>query len=118
MIPNSKARQIIIKSLAFENGDSLCKMIIRLLKARLVPLKELIWDKINIESHEHGDLWIKVWGTTKMSNVVIVANKDILKGNVNKASLETMFSIIIYSEHSSFLDYAEGVAKAGIGLMM
>ena len=40
MIPNSEARQIRIESLTFENGNSLCKRIIRLLKARSAPLEE------------------------------------------------------------------------------
>ena len=42
MIPNSEARQIIIESLAFENANSLCKRIIRPLKARSAPLEEWI----------------------------------------------------------------------------
>ena len=40
MIPNSKARQIIIESLTFENASSQCKRIIRPLKERSVPLQE------------------------------------------------------------------------------
>ena len=59
MISNSEVRQIIIESLAFENANSLCKRIIRPLKARSAPLEEWIQDTINIASHEHDDTWIK-----------------------------------------------------------
>ena len=55
-----------------------------------------------------------------MSNVIIVANKVSLNRIVDRILLETMFFLrisIIHSECPSLLDYAEGVAKAGIGLM-
>lgn len=53
-----------------------------------------------------------------MSNVIIMANKVTLKGVVDRAFLETRFSLIImYLEYPSFLDYTKGVAKAAIGLM-
>ena len=52
-----------------------------------------------------------------MSTVIISANK-VTKVIVDRAFLETMFfQRIIHSQHPSLLDYAEGVAKAGIGLM-
>ena len=52
-----------------------------------------------------------------MSNVTIVANKVTLKGIVDREFLETMFFLtIIHTEHSSLLDYEEGVAKADTGL--
>ena len=45
-------------------------------------------------------------------------NKVNLNGTVDRVFLETMFFLrIIHSECPSLLDYAEGVAKAGIGLM-
>ena len=53
-----------------------------------------------------------------MSNVIIVANKVTLKEIVNRAFLETMFFLkIIRSECTSILDYAEVMARAGIGLI-
>ena len=52
MIPNSETKQIIIESLSFENTNSLCKRIIRPLKARSTPLEEWIQDTISIESHD------------------------------------------------------------------
>ena len=53
-----------------------------------------------------------------MSSVKIVANKVTLKGIINRAFLEAMFILsTIHTEYPSLLDYAEGVAKAGIGLM-
>ena len=52
-----------------------------------------------------------------MSNVTIVAHKVTLKGTVDKVFLETMFFLrIIHSECTSFPDYAEGIAKAVIGI--
>ena len=53
-----------------------------------------------------------------MSSVITVASKVTIKGTVDRAPLETMlFLRIVYSQHPSFLDYVEGVAKAGIGLV-
>ena len=87
IIPNSEAIQIILKSLLFENANSLCKRIIKLLKARSAPLEECIWDSINIESHDHDDAWKGVpdiWRKIKISSVTIVANKVTLKVTVNR----------------------------------
>lgn len=42
MIPESEARKIIIETLAFENANSQCKMIIGPLKARSASLEEWI----------------------------------------------------------------------------
>ena len=39
MIPNTKAKQIIIESLAFENVNSQCKGIIRPLKVRSAAME-------------------------------------------------------------------------------
>ena len=58
MIPNSEARQIIIGSLAFNDANSQCKMIIGPLKARLAPLEEYTQDIIITESHDHDGAWI------------------------------------------------------------
>ena len=53
-----------------------------------------------------------------MPGVSIIVNKAIKKGTVNRAFLETKFcQNIIPTELPAFLDYAEGVAKAGTGLM-
>ena len=59
MIPDSEDGQIIIKSLAFKNANSLCKRITWSLKAMSAPLEEWIWDTINLDSHEHDDTWIE-----------------------------------------------------------
>ena len=53
-----------------------------------------------------------------MSNVIIVANKVILNGMVDRMVSETMFFLrITYSERPSLLDYVEGMSKAGNGLI-
>ena len=57
MTPNSEVRRIIIEPLAFENANSLCERIIRLLKARSAPLEEWVQDNINIVSHDPDDAW-------------------------------------------------------------
>ena len=59
MISNSKARQIVAESLAFENANSQNKRIIRPLKVRSSSLEEWIQDTINSETHEHDDAWIR-----------------------------------------------------------
>ena len=53
-----------------------------------------------------------------MSNVIIVANKVILNGIVDRMVSETMFFLrITYSEHPSLLGYVEGMSKPSIGLI-
>ena len=53
-----------------------------------------------------------------MSNVIIVANKVILKEIVDREFLETvLFLRIIRSECPFLPNYVESMAKAGIGLM-
>ena len=59
-----------------------------------------------------------VWAKIEMSSVIIETKKATLKGIVNKKFLETMFILnIIQRKCPTLLDYAEGVAKTGIGLM-
>ena len=123
-IPNSEARQIIVESLAFENANSLCKRISRPLKARSAPLGEWIWNTINIESHEHDNTWIReviFRGLKKNWNVKCYNcgkqghfKRDCRQGIPRR---KFFFLRIIHSECPSLLDYAEVVAKAGIGLM-
>ena len=53
-----------------------------------------------------------------MSNVIIVANKVILKEIVDREFLETViFLRIICSERPSLLNYVESMAKADIKLV-
>ncbi|XP_052568117.1 endogenous retrovirus group K member 10 Gag polyprotein-like [Peromyscus californicus insignis] len=58
MVPDSEASKIIIESLTFENANAACKTIIRPLKARSVPLEDWIRDTVNVEAHEHDDMWV------------------------------------------------------------
>ena len=53
-----------------------------------------------------------------MSDVLIVVSKVISKEIVGKTFLEIMFFLgTIQKEGPSLLEHAEGVARAGIGLM-
>ena len=53
-----------------------------------------------------------------MSSLIIVTNMVTLKRIVIRVFLETMFVLsIIQIESFSLLDYAEGMTKAGTGLM-
>ena len=58
MIPNSETKQIIMNLWLLKNANSQCKRIIRPPRARSAPLEEWIQDTINIESHDHDDVWI------------------------------------------------------------
>lgn len=54
----------------------------------------------------------------EVSSVLVVANKVIQKGIVNRAFQETMFFYIkiFPTKHPSILDYKDVVAKVSIGL--
>jgi hypothetical protein len=63
--------------------------------------------------------FLKILRKIKIPDALIVVSKVIWKAIVAKAFLETMFFFLelIQKEGPSLLEYAEGMAKASIGLM-
>lgn len=51
MVSDPEVRQLLIKSLAFENSNLECKMVIRPLKARTAPVDEWIRNAADNEYH-------------------------------------------------------------------
>lgn len=94
------------------------------LKVRSEPVDEWV-PNTDIGSHTYDyfdkkKCFLKFLRKIKRSDVLTAANEVIRKGIVVKTFLETMFFFfleIIQALVFRLLEYAEGVAKASIGLM-